>query len=292
MSPNLRRTLLIIAFLAATIGIALLLYFVFFRSPDAVPTDQPQDPTGLPTAGPGSPTTLDPSDPNFLPTDNQTPTDTTPTPDERATGGVTATRTLVPDNTQFSDLNGQSVQYYLPSDGRFYRVTSNGTIAPLSDRQFPGVSNVVWSPNGSDAVLEFPDGANIVFNFNSQRQVTLPTHWEDFDFSTSGDNLAFKSNAVDPDNRWLGVSNADGTSAQAIEPLGENGDSVIVDWSPTKQIVAMRQVNTAKDEKQVYMVGLNGENFKAITAPGLGFQGQWTPTGEKLVFSVSNAANG
>lgn len=293
MNEKTRRIIIIIAFIIISIALGILLYYVFFRSTTTQITPTDTTPGGLPTSGTGGPIVIDPSDPNFLPTETPTTDETPETPvDETANGGLTATRTLVASDARFSSLSGSGVQFYQPSDARFYRIGINGELTPLSDRQFRGVENVVWSPTNTEAVLEFPDGANVVYNFNTEKQVTLPRHWESFDFSNDGNSLAFKSEALDPNNRWLGISNSDGTSAQAIEPLGENGNEVIVDWSPTKQIVAMRHVNTAKDEKTIYMVGLNGENFKSITAPGLGFQPSWSPTGQQLAFSVSNAANG
>lgn len=292
MNDKLRRILLISAFAITTIAVGLLLYYVFFRT---TPSDRPDTdgiPDGLPIAETGAPTVITPSDPNFLPTEPiDSPTDS-PSLNDQDPEGLTATRTLVASDAEFSNLFGLGVQYYQPTDGRFYRLTPDGNISPLSDKQFPSIQNVTWSPSNSEAVLEFPDGANVVFNFNTNKQVTLPRHWEDFDFSDDGNSLAFKSDAIDPDNRWLGIANPDGTSAQAIEPLGNNGNEVIVDWSPTRQIVAMRHVSTAKDEQTIYMVGLNGENFKSITAPGLGFQSAWSPTGQQLTFSVSSAATG
>jgi hypothetical protein len=292
MSEKLKRILIIGAFTIITIALAILIYYVFFKTTIPTETETGTIPDGLPTAGTGGPQVSQPTDPNFLPTQPTDPSETTTAPDETASGGVTATRTLVSGDTQFSHIAGSNLQYYQPSDGRFYRVNTNGEINTLSDKRFPSVNNVVWSPTNNEAVLEFPDGANVVFNFNTEKQITLPKHWEDFDFSNEGNTLAFKSDALDPGNRWLGISNTDGTSAEAIEPLGDNGNEVIVDWSPTKQIVALRQVNSAKDEKTIYMVGLNGENFKSVTAPGLGFKSSWSPNGQQLAFSVSSAATG
>lgn len=290
MNPKIQRILLITAFIVATIGIALLLYYVFFRSTPSTITDVTTEPSGLPTAGTGSPNTVTSGDNNFLPVEQPTE-DTKEVPEDRATGGLTITRTLA-NESDFANVNGNNAVFYKASDAQFYKINSNGDVTPLSTKQFYGVSNVVWSPTSNEAVLEFPDGANVVYNFNTDTQVTLPKHWEDFDFSDSGDSLAFKSNALDPDNRWLGVSNTDGTSTRAIAALGENGNQIDIDWSPTKQVVALHHVQSAKDEQEIHMVGLNGENFKTITAPGLAFESQWSPTGSQLVFSVSNASTG
>ncbi|MCX6796656.1 MAG: hypothetical protein NTW06_04135, partial [Candidatus Falkowbacteria bacterium] len=161
----------------------------------------------------------------------------------------------------------------------------------LSDKIFHDVQTVTWSPNRQAAILEYPDGANIVYNFNTQQQITLPQHWKDFNFSPNGDKIVLKSMGLDPDNRWLAVANADGSKVQAIEPMGEEDDSVYTDWSPNNQMIALHTEGLDFNRQDVYFVGLNNENFKSMVIEGRGFQPKWSPTGDRLMYSVYSSDN-
>ena len=63
---------------------------------------------------------------------------------------------------------------------------------------------------------------------------------------------------------------------------------VIVDWSPSRQVVAFSQTGEplGAERREILLIGLNGENFKSITVEGVGFQPRWSNTGKKLLYSV------
>lgn len=188
------------------------------------------------------------------------------------------------------DTIGQS-RFYNQSDGKFYRVRSDGTLQRMSEEVFYQVSNVNWSPTRNESIIEYPDGSNIYYNFETKTQVTLPKHWEEFSFSPLGDQIAAKSMALDPENRWLITSDPTGNQVNLIEPLGNNANKVIVDWSPNKQVVALSRTGEplGGERQQVLLVGLHGENFQSLTVEGRGLQTKWSPTGSKLLHSVYSA---
>ncbi len=182
--------------------------------------------------------------------------------------------------------NGSDLQYYNKTDGKFYRVTKNGEATALSDKIFHQVESVNWSPDRNKAILEYPDGANIVYDFASDKQITLPAHWKDFDFSPNGQQIVMKSIGLDPNNRWLSVVNSDGSKARRVEALGDKDDTVYPSWSPNGQTIAMYTEGIDFDRQEVFFVGLNNENFKSMEVEGRGFQSRWSPAGEQLLYSV------
>jgi hypothetical protein len=210
-----------------------------------------------------------------------------------ANGGLTEVKEIVNKNTLSATLssNGSDVQYYDKTDGKFYRVDTDGNVTALSDKIFHDVQTIAWAPNRQEAILEYPDGANILYNFNKQQQVTLPQHWQDFNFSPSGDKIVLKSMGLDPSNRWLAISNPDGSKVQAIEPMGEEDASVYTDWSPNNQMIAMHTKGVDFNRQEVYFIGLNDENFKSMVIEGRGFQPQWSTAGDKLMYSVYSSDN-
>lgn len=299
-----KRPLMIIAFVAFVVVMAYLLYTVFFHNvplPDTGGGTTTTTEVGrLPQAGSGS--NINPagndtgnlpivsdiptSSPSFI--ENQNP-DITPT----AVGRITNTSRLVDGPTLGQTINSKTgqVQYYNPADGKFYGVDQNGQTNLLSNKVFYNVSDVTWSKDGNKAVLEYPDSSKVVYDFATKKQATLAKHWEDFDFSANGDKLVMKSLGMDPDNRYLAITNSDGSGGKVIEYIGENDKRVYPSWSPNNQIVAMYTEGIDYDRQTVYFLGLNNENFKSTVIPGRGFQQQWSPDGNRLLYSVYYGEN-
>ena len=281
-----KRILAIIGFFVLVAFFATLLYLFFFRQPAVPPVNEVGGPPigGLPRVGPGTPSGTKPTEPGGLPAGKETPS-------PEANGGLTEVKPIVSTPVAAPTVDGQTALYYQPTDGLFYRLTPEGQVEKLSDQVFYNVSQVTWSPNKNAAVLEYPDGSNIVYNFQTKKQVTLPKHWEEFSFSPDGDKLAFKSMGLESDSRWLGVSDTEGVQSEAIEPLGDNAKTVTVSWSPNRQIVAYQREVKSTDKQEIFFIGLNGENFRSMTVPGLGMRSQWTPDGKSLLYSVSSPTN-
>jgi len=187
--------------------------------------------------------------------------------------------------------DGASVQYYDQADNKFYKINGDGTINDLSAKEFYQVENVIWSPQKNKAILEYPDGNKIIYDFSTDKQVTLPQHWQEFNFSPNGEEVVFKSMGLDPDNRWLAIMASDGSEARSIEKIGNNAEKVIVSWSPNNQIIGMMTEGSNFDQKKIYFIGRNNENFRSLTVEGRGFLPNWSPQGDKLLYSVYSSAN-
>ncbi len=71
---------------------------------------------------------------------------------------------------------GGDLRYYSANDGKFYRVTPNGDIKKLSDRVFFDAQKVTWAKGKNQAVIEYPDNSKIIYNFDTNKQVSLPKH--------------------------------------------------------------------------------------------------------------------
>lgn len=303
-----QKILLVVAFLLAIVVIAYFIWTTFFSSfTSPVPSETATDTTGrLPEAGQGGFEPGDATGPGGLPEPEEPSTDTAKEPPiypepslkddgprDIATGGLTKTNLVV--NTQVLGAslaaNGRDMQYYDYQTGKFYRLDKNGEPQALSDKVFYAVENVTWSPKKNTAILEYPDGSNIVYDFDREKQITLPAHWEDFEFSSSGEQVVAKSLGLDPDNRYLIISNTDGSEVKALEYIGKNDDKVIPKWSPTNQIAAMYTRGLDFDRQTLYFIGLNDENFKSTVVEGRGLSAQWSEKGDKLLYSAYNSTS-
>jgi Tol biopolymer transport system component len=95
-----------------------------------------------------------------------------------------------------------------------------------------------------------------------------------------------KSIGLDVENRWLAISNSDGSGSRPLEYIGKNADKVYPAWSPNNQIVAMYAEGIDFNRQEVFFVGLNKENFKSTIVEGRGFEPQWSENGDRLAYSV------
>lgn len=285
LTENTKRLLFIGFFILFSIGTGYALYYFFFKP--AAPVTQVQTPEGLTGAlgqsGPrGATTTSEVTGGATLPQAGGA----APTTGAAAQVDVTLLRDGV--TQAISSSPKGDTRYYNPEDGRFYRINDDGTLTLLSDRQFVNVDTVSWGKSVDEAIMGFPDGSNIYYNFDDQRQVTLPSHWTDFEFAPQDQQVVAKSVGLDEGNRFLITAQPDGNEATAVYHMGENADLVIPSWSPNNQVIAFSRTGTpqADNAEQIYLLGKNHENFKALTVPGRGFVPSWSPTGKLLLYSV------
>ena len=296
MSERSKKIIFIIVFIVLTIILGYLLYFLFLK-PTVVPPPEAnlnQLTTGaLPTAE------INVNRPAYINVNgklvpaanvNTAPPSKTSTV---ARGGITQVTTLnnVPTMAATMAANGQDLLYYNKSDGQFYRIDANGDINLLTDKVFHNVDQIYWSPDTSKAILEYPDGSNIIYNFKTKKQITFPKQWKDFDFSPTSDKLTFKNWTVDEEDRFLSIANDDGSGFRRIETLGRQDSDVHVDWSPNKQIIATFNESIDLERQYLYFIGLNKERFNVSIIEGRDYRSQWSPNGERLLYSVYHTSS-
>ncbi len=293
-----RKIFIILAMVLMAVLIIVFLYFIW-REPKVPVTPQGNQnvpPGQLPSVGPGNvnvggpplnanlpPVTTIPSQPTGPVANQVSPV---------ATGGLTASPQVVPGSAQFPLVTSSGTRYYNPSDGKFYQLSPSGPVA-LNEIPYPDVQNITWSQRGQRAVLEFPDGANIVYDFDSKKQFTLPKEMTEFSFSPNANEIAGKFLGEQESDKWLVTVNSTGSNLKGIEPLGDNADKVEVNWSPQGQVVALSRTGEPLSglNEEVLLIGLQGENFKSLEVEGRGFASQWTPSGNQLLYSIYSERN-
>lgn len=281
-----KKIIFIIFFISFTIGTGYALYYFFFK-----PLPQPEPPateTGSAYSG------------TFGETGDRTPdqdvppgqTEVAPLP---IAGDITPSETdteselLLDKVTQATSQSEDGrTRYYDPNDGRFYILDEDGNSLALSDRQFLNVETVSWSKIDNQVILEFPDGSNISYNFDTQRQVTLPKHWEDFTFASTDNKIVAKSIGLDPNNRYLIHSDPNGNELTAAYELGDNADRVIPSWSPNNQVIGFSKTGQPQPDnaEEILLLGKNHQKLPPLKVPGKGFLPSWSPNGKQLLYSI------
>lgn len=310
MNAKTKKILIIIGFIILVLLLAFLLYLVFFKSPEVV--IEPEGPTTevlprLPVSREDwERMTVSERIQQDLPLVEWPDEDLLPTEkfstesevivaqiDEVAQGRKTWVSPVLIDPVKAATLsaNGSSSIYYDPKTGYFYETDYLGNKTLMSDQIFYNVQSINWAPSKDRAIIEYPDGFKVMYDFNKGKQYTLPNNWEDFSWDPAGDRIAFKATSKYPENNWLSVSLADGSQAKPIEHLGENADKVTMSWSPNNQVVAFSATGSPRGawEQEMLLIGQNNENFMSLIIDGRDFEPQWSPQGNKLVYSVYSA---
>lgn len=295
MKINWERILIIITFVAAIILFGFFIYWFFWRpflAPDTTPTSTPTgtltiaEPAGTRTTTPVTAETGLTAAQILAQLANQNPAPGTE-PNKNLKAEI-----FVDGPAYYSFLtNAGKMNYYNPTDGKFYEADKNGKIKALSDKNFFQVSNAIFDYSGSKAVIQYPDGSNIVYDFAGDRQYTLPKHWQDFSFSHTDSQIAFKNIGLDIENRFLVAAKYDGSQTRIIDEIGINANKVTPNWSPNNQVVATYVEGLDANRSEVFFIGQNNENFKSIIVEGRDFNGLWSPSGEKMLYSVYDPNN-
>jgi len=202
--------------------------------------------------------------------------------------------------TWITPVSGQSVKgaslaadgvnsvYYDSTSGQFYSIDIVGNKELLTDQVFYNIDTINWSPNKNRAIIEYPDGFKIMYDFDKKKQYTLPRNWQEFSWNKTSSQITFKSIGEYSENNWLAIANPDGSQARPIEHLGDNVDKVTVSWSPNNQVVAFSSTGEPRGtwEQEMILIGQNQENFRSLIIDGRGFEPKWSPQGDKLAYSV------
>jgi len=310
MSERFKKILYVIGFLLLSILIAFLIYFLFFRgfvTEDPIDLgDEIEDPTGSTGGLSGSPeggqNIIDidiegeDKDSSLAPEEDIEGTEEEyESPSKLADGGKTLTEIVSFENTYNPILSpGGDILSYDKNTGEFSRLNIETGESILFDNiSYKGAENIEWSPDSAKVLVEFPDGSNVIYDFNKNRQYVLPTNWYNFDFTKDSSGLVFLTESTDPKKRWLSTSDIDGSNYKPIENLGENERFVDVIYSPNDQYIALSRTGKPLGlwRQQVVPIGLNDENFKAIEIEGRNYHPIYTPDGTKMVYDCYNLAS-
>jgi len=292
-----KKIMLAAGFLIITVAAGFGIYYLFFKAPaPAPPVNEVVNEVGK---LPGIPTEAPPTIVNGIPVNEALPTvpeiPKTITKIEAPEGVSTVARGGVTRvSTNFAQTSkGMTVPegetnpvLYNQADGYFYEVNTFGTLTKLSTVKYPNVKEISWAPSGEKAILEFPDGSNILYDFKTKKQISLPKSWQDFNFNDQGTQIAFKDINTNLDYNWLAISNPDGSAQKYIEPLADNAERVQINWSPNGHVIANYYKAQDSTTTAIHLIGQHDENYRAISANGFGVQSKWVPDGKRMIYNA------
>lgn len=291
---NFKKIVVIILFLLLCFGLAFGIYWMFFRSEEPGPGEPGYVGPGgqLPGTGTGTGTVAEPGG-GALPDTGEKETGVEEEPDAVAQGGNTQSLPVTGDKVLGVVLatDGRGVSFYNQNDNKFYTFSERDEqLVPLSNQEFFEVESVAWSRDNSLAVIGYPDGSKILYDFSKNRQLSLSKQISEPVFSDQ-DEIVYKYLSEDGENNWLAVTRPDGSQNELIQPLGDQEGLVQVTWSPTHEVVALYAKPIGVDKSEVFFIGLQGENNLSLEVAGENFKGLWSPTGKRILYQVVSSDN-
>ncbi|MBP9802096.1 hypothetical protein KBC40_00740 [Patescibacteria group bacterium] len=285
---NWKKILLFIAFFTFVLVMIFALYWVFFRTDKIDPTD-PNDFSGgvIPGTDQGGPNIVpeDPEQNSGLPWQNFFDENKVST---KANGGLTAVTKLSTAEVNGLKSTENGLKYYDKSTNQFFRINAQGKPELLTDKKFYQVENIIWSDRDEKAILEYPDGMNVLYNFRTGKSVTLPVELSNFDFDASGQQITASWLGANAEDNWLVIANDDGSGMRLVEGLADKVKDVQIGYSPDNQVVAMYRKQYDLQRQEVFPITPQGQSLRSFTVQGSGFESQWSPDGASLLYSVYN----
>lgn len=167
MTERTKFILKVIGFITACILIALAIYFTFFHRATTVTIENGGTTSGttggLPTANNGTGGTSGSSSGSSSGNGS-----TSLPPSKVANGGNTITTLLTNTKVLSPTVTASgSVAYYDPADGKFYTMTPTETSPRSPSKRSPKRQSVTFDTGATEAVIEYPDGSNVVYNFDT-----------------------------------------------------------------------------------------------------------------------------
>lgn len=282
---NIKKILLVIAFVSFVSLMAFALWWVFFRR-EANP--QVTGPDFNPGTVPGVNQNSGNNTVSTSTINSNSPWQTIFKEKISTVANGSLTEVKVLNENQVSGLakTSDGVKYYDKEKQQFFRINGQGEPELLTDKKFFQVENILWSPKDDKAILEYPDGMNILYNFRTNKQVTLPPELANFSFAPSGQQISATWLGDREEDNWLVLANDDGSGLGLIEPIGNEVEDVKVGFSPDGQVAALFRKSVDLQSQEVYPIGLHEENFRSFVVNGSGFESSWSPQGNSLLYSV------
>ncbi len=295
MSDNTKKFILLILFIIVSIGLAFLIYYVFFAPKKQVSViEQPgQTQTGeFPSSGEG-PSQTNEIEGGITPSGGEVGQGSEIGQAESTQEFQTNAKEIVSKNIlkikTYSDVNNGMV-YYDDLNQNFYKVSQDGNIIKLSDRKFYAVKDATFSPTENRAIIEYPDNRKVLYDFDKDEFIArFPEQTQDFSFSNAGDKLSYKWIDYYEENNYLVTSNPDASNFKFIRQIADQSKNIDTVWSPDGEVMATFRKQYDVERQEIYFLNENDKNLRSLLVDGFNFSGMWNSKGDKLFYNVTEA---
>jgi hypothetical protein len=191
------------------------------------------------------------------------------------------------------DTQASAIRYYSKSTGKAYRIDLDGNNnKTLSDQALPGLSDVVWSPDGTKAITKFVMGGTAKFFYYDYSTGTSTPLKSNLDTVVWQNNNKIFYKYYDPttQERTLNIADPDGTNWNKIVDLSYKNVSIAP--VPHTGLVSFWNSPDAGLETNFTTVPVFGGTGTSLLKGNFGTDYLWNPDGSAVLLSRSDQKNG
>ncbi len=190
--------------------------------------------------------------------------------------------------------NGDSVEYYSRSNGNVFKVFSDGEgKSTVSDKNLSGLTNVLWSLDGSKVISRFNENGKIhysTYNYKEKKGYVLSDGVEYAVWNSLGNQIFYKYFNSKSNKRTLNVADIDGKNWKKIADI--NFNNAFISAISQSSLVSFWNSPNAFEETNLNVVSTLGGEVRKIFSGKFGADYLWSPNGLKALISFSDSRGG
>ncbi len=190
--------------------------------------------------------------------------------------------------------DGEHIEYYSKKTGETYEINFDGSDKQtISNKELPGLANVLWSPDASKVITEFykANGQPQFYYFNYTTNSAIP-------LKSNLDTIAWKDNSkifykyYDPQTqeRTLNIANPDGSDWTKIADL--NFKDVIIAPIPKTGLLSFWNTPDANVLSTLYSTPVISGDINTVFTGKYGADYLWSPDGSSVLVSHTDQQGG
>lgn len=194
---------------------------------------------------------------------------------------------LIPMVNKSSD----KIYYHLALSGKINGLKlSDLTEQIIVDEEIAGIERVIWSPQKTKAILKIKkDGKEnfYLYDYEAKMNKVLKDGLDDVAWTDLGNQIVYKYYDGKTKERSLNVADPDGTNWKKIADIAFR--RIFIAPVPKTPAVSFWNEPNAFEETSLQSVSVLGGETKKIFAGKFGADYKWSPDGEKLLITFSDA---
>jgi hypothetical protein len=189
--------------------------------------------------------------------------------------------------------DGSNLWYY-SSAGELKEIDFVGSAQKsLTDKKFAGVSNALWSPDKSKALLKININGGVSFSFfdiKNNLTSTLNPNINEVSWQTSSSKIFYKY--FDSKNKKSSLNTADPNGSNWKKILDLPHDKILFSQIPRSGLVSLWNNGDAYYPTNFQTISLIGEDLKTLYKDAFGADYLWDNAGNHVIISQTDAKGG
>lgn len=183
----------------------------------------------------------------------------------------------------------EHVLYYDRSNGNVFETDLEGkNKKTVSNKDIPGLKNIIWSPEKNKVVSTFENNGKPIFysyDYDSKISEKIPERIYDIVWANLEDKIIYKYFDSKTRKKFIGIADPDGSNWKQLAET--SFDYVSIAPIPRSSLISFWNRPHGLEETALQTVGITGGEAKTIFSKKFGADYLWSPDGEKMLVSSS-----